>query len=543
MIAIRNIAPLLAVLSCLTAAQAATLPVRAVTVYPSGAYVERSGTVDLASGDQLLAIEGMPSDINESTVTAEIDGVQLLDLSVRTRQHSESVEGRIRELDRRIADLEWKKKGVQHRIDVATSRSSYFTALSKTLSSNFPADYFKQPSDPRRFDEADRVTSAGLAASFDERLAAERERDAITAEIALLHQERDAIGTHAGTQTKDVVLRLRSPRQDSRSLKLRYFRSGAGWQARYRGDTDVTAGRLTLGMQAIVRQSGGEDWTDVRVTVSSAAPAVEGTPPVPTPWVVDFLPEPRPYLRASKSAHSEAMAAASAPLEFKEAADEAAPAFEPAPAPTFVGRGLSYQFTSGVPVTIPPGPAGTAIELQSVSVDAAYRYRILPDYSTAAYLIADATLPDTFPVLPATILLYSQGIYTGRAETGFTPPGGKLVLPAGIDRQVSVEKKQTVLRHGTEGVFSKQQVQDEGYRIIVANPHNRAVSIELLCRLPLSRNTVIVVKPVRIEPATAATESETGFIVWKDQLPALGTGSFSYEFTITSPSDRRITRF
>src|SRR5262249_57082874 len=78
-----------------------------------------------------------------------------------------------------------------------------------------------------------------------------------------------------------------------------YVIGGASWQPEYdvdvtprgRGKTGPASARLTVG--ALIHQATGEDWSNVRVMLSTARPKLGSEAPQPAPLVVDGYEEKR----------------------------------------------------------------------------------------------------------------------------------------------------------------------------------------------------------------------------------------------------------
>ena len=77
------------------------------------------------------------------------------------------------------------------------------------------------------------------------------------------------------------------------TLELSYTVPQVGWYPLYDARVDFAKGKAELSSFAVVRQTTGEDWSDVQLTLSTARPSVGGRMPELTPW----------YLRPFVSRH------------------------------------------------------------------------------------------------------------------------------------------------------------------------------------------------------------------------------------------------
>ncbi|MFU1923083.1 mucoidy inhibitor MuiA family protein, partial [Klebsiella pneumoniae] len=87
---------------------------------------------------------------------------------------------------------------------------------------------------------------------------------------------------------KRAVLRVALEQPAQVEVKLDYTLRDASWQPTYDARLRDGAKTIELTYQGLVRQSSGEDWTDVDLTLSTARPALGGNVPRLNPWIVDI---------------------------------------------------------------------------------------------------------------------------------------------------------------------------------------------------------------------------------------------------------------
>src|SRR5262249_47476464 len=138
--------------------------------------------------------------------------------------------------------------------------------------------------------------------------------------------ERDLARLKSGARdTRNIVVGVASERGGT--ARVSYQVNGAGWRPAYRASLDSDASRVELVRQGVVQQTTGEDWSGVKLKLSTGQPRLSPAGPDPRPWWVS-LPVPRaPQSIAALSANE--APAAFAKRERKAMADELAQA--PAP--------------------------------------------------------------------------------------------------------------------------------------------------------------------------------------------------------------------
>ncbi len=511
---------------------AITPDVDIVTLYRTGAYVERVQKLNVESGENTILIENLPPEIDDNSVVVSADGINILDVKVKTRQTTEVFSEKLKELNNKLKELETKGKELKNNIDVINSRVDYYNNLSKSLSSNLPADFFKRKFEPKEFSDIVMFISEGLKDALTQKMLSEIHLDDLNIQIDKIKREISDLQASREKARKEIEIRVSSDKSRNTNIRISYFRSGALWEPVYRIDADPENGTVLLTMKAEVRQSGGEDWKNTVLIFSTAEPSIYGTPPVPSPWIVDFQPEfppPRPVTKGRTMPMA-------VPAEVPAMAEEEMKV--PAP-PSVEERGVAYIFRSASRVTVPSDNMPHSFDIISKKLDAEFLYRIYPDYSPYGYLIGETMLPEDFPVIGGKLILFQRGTYVGEAGSAFTPGGDKLKLPTGIDKNLSVEKKLLRRKEFTEGVFSKEVRLNQAYQVILKNPYERKVKVEILSRIPVSRNEAIKVKIIKITP-DAEIDSDNGFIKWMLEPAKNEKTELYYEFDVTYPKGKRV---
>lgn len=131
-------------------------------------------------------------------------------------------------------------------------------------------------------------------------LAEQRQLDDRAAELEQRKQQlQEQRGTlnGDGKRFKRAVLRVALEQPAQVEVKLDYTLRDASWQPTYDARLRDGAKTIELTYQGLVRQSSGEDWTDVDLTLSTARPALGGNVPRLNPWIVD-IDAPNAYYAA-----------------------------------------------------------------------------------------------------------------------------------------------------------------------------------------------------------------------------------------------------
>ena len=253
-------------------------PIEAVTLYRSAAVVTRTTTLTLAEGEQAVEIVGLP--------------VSLMDASVRVEAQADSGEASIvqvriglyvaprDDLPEPVDEVELKK--VRRARDLADERLQGVRSEQRRLSGlqapdrpNPPEGQSPGPSPLTARLALDGFVSEAIAQRADQAHQIEKEIEDLERQEKDLEQ-RLRLASDAGhvkntEVTKSAQCRVRvngGPVQVR--LSVRYQIPGARWVPTYQ--VRVNGDQADIVLRALVAQRSGEDWNNVRISVSTAEP-------------------------------------------------------------------------------------------------------------------------------------------------------------------------------------------------------------------------------------------------------------------------------
>ena len=114
----------------------------------------------------------------------------------------------------------------------------------------------------------------------------------LNAEMLKLNKQRDELNKQATTATSEVVIKVQSNEIVNADFSLSYFVDKAGWFPTYDIRVIDIKHPITMAYKANVYQSSGEDWKDVKLTLSTANPKQNGEKPqLPTWYLHYFTPQ------------------------------------------------------------------------------------------------------------------------------------------------------------------------------------------------------------------------------------------------------------
>lgn len=272
-----------------------------VTVYTQGAQVYRKATYTIKPGLTELIIEGISPNIDPKSLQVKATGnVVLIDSKYSTFYPQPEVvklEGlplKIRRdillLQDSISDLDYEIREIQDELDVLTATKNIISnngAIKGQGKVNDSIQLLKQAVEYYQM----KMTELNKKMLSLNKRKSERnfKRSGMSARLQALenYQSSSAPEKPKGPVHR-IVVTLSAKEAATGKLTVSYLVSNASWVPMYDLRSDILTGKINLTYKAHVSQTTGEDWDDVRLTVSTNNPYQNKTRPILHPWYIDY---------------------------------------------------------------------------------------------------------------------------------------------------------------------------------------------------------------------------------------------------------------
>ncbi len=370
------------------------------------------------------------------------------------------------------------------------------------------------------------------AAVLADGLTAGRQRREVEKELDRVRRQLQEHGSAQPRQRYVAVIELDVQSEGELELELKYMVHGASWRPLY--DIRCSEGALDVRYQAQVTQNTGEDWPDVKLTLSTAQPSVQLDVPELDPWFV--MPRPVPLPRAMKGsapmaamARSQVMETAAAPMS------EELNVFHDMVVPTATvsdaGLALTYELPGTAQVPGNGDPRNVTISL--IALKPRVDYVTVPKLHQLCFRRSIALNDSAFTLLPGEAALFEGDEFLGSSTLPQTAPGQELELALGVDERIRVERELTQ-REVDKTFLSDRRRTRFGYKITLESGLRTAQTVIVRDQLPVSRHEDIKVKLEVAEPKPA-TQSELNQLEWKVSVAPGSKQVIKFEFTLEHP--------
>ncbi|MFK0216628.1 mucoidy inhibitor MuiA family protein [Streptomyces vinaceus] len=510
-----------------TALTPIALPVTAVTCLEDRAHVERTAVLDLEAGVQRLRLGPVSALAVDRTLHAELSAdhpATVLDVRlVRTWTPGGPLPSPDDSaLRHRVHELEGERHAVEQRRERLTARLGVLGRLAADLLRDIAEGAGSGEGDgPRWARELDRVD--GEREEYGEQLwSAEAELMALDGELTEVRRAMARSETPPAELVGHVELTVDAAAAGPVRLRLSHLIPCALWRPAYRAVLDGDS--LTLETDAMVWQRTGEDWSGVRLTLSTARSALATDPP--------RLGEDRLTLGERTAAERRTV-----DVELRE---EAIGDIGPAPVlglPGVDDGGEARVLGAPAPVSVPGDGRAHRVPLSAFTAPARSEYACSPELSPLVTRVVRFDNGSGHALLAGPVDLVRTGGFGGRGTLDFTAPGAPVALAFGSCDDHSVVRE-TEESRTTAGITQRTVVTrtvrvhlsrfsapaEEGERVVVVRE-----------RIPVSEVSAVEVRLLKeaCSPRPAALDAD-GIARWEVALPPGGRRTLTLVYELSA---------
>jgi uncharacterized protein (TIGR02231 family) len=497
-----------------------------VTVYPDGATVTRTISVDLPQGDTTLIARDFPPGLDASSLRVEGETAAPVVIgSIDARAPRPERPPTAPELEKRWQQLNDDRAALEDQIGAETARKKF----AERFASETPFGLGEKG-------EARPIADWRLAFSA----VAEEIRSANDAIRALKLKQRDLdleikqveTALQANPSRKmEVRIDLAANATAHATFRVSYTVRGARWAPLYdaRLDTGTRERKpaLDLVRRAEIVQQTGEDWNDVTLSVSTVRTAKGGSGPELRPLIVRYyIPAAPQPANTSRLMQDRGRLLAQIPLaglmlseqDQSEEAGLAAPPAVPAQEQEAAVDTGGYQAIFRIPgrVTVAGNEGAKSFRISTAKLAPDLLVRATPALDETAYLEAALKHAEEAPLLPGRVSVYRDGIFVGRSQMPLTPKDETLRLGFGADEKVKVARVVTRKVEGSAGLISSAKTDEREFKITLRSGHDRPIKAVIEDQVPTSETAEIQVEmlPVTTPPTERDVRDRRGVLAW-----------------------------
>lgn len=558
--------------------------VERVVLYPRGAAVTRTVRRDLPQGLWDVRVTGLPAGVDPSRIQARVraagasgpDAPRILAVEYEQApgiDFAGSPDGV--ELASKLKDARRRQaEAAQDRAQLE-QRAARIEQVGVRAAANATTEGGTAAADPARALEQLGWVRDQRARVLEESRALAERAEAIGREVAALEAAVAQRGRVDRTQRTSVV-RVAAPAACVMELDLTYVVDRAGWAPAYAIRAAADRSGTSIEYDAVLAQHSGEDWTDARITLSTARPDASTEPGEVQPVYVDANVAPpvtggfsrsdtgtsgkpgrarakgvRPGGPGGGGGGSGGEPADEAGVPANDA--ELAEALEAmSGAASIAESGIAATFDLPRRVSVPSDASRTQrTRIATLEPSVSFVHVAHPLHGEEVFVRGDLVNESAYQLLPGTGQVFFGGELVGDTMVPSVAPKAPFKVFFGTDRTVRARREVASKLVGTAGLFGGSSAVTWKYRITIDNGSGRDLRVEVVDRRPASRNEKIEVKvadlssPLSTDPEYVAAPTKSGILRWDLAVPASARGTAAAVLTwtvqATHPKDVQTT--
>lgn len=252
-----------------------------VTVFTRGAEVNRMASLSLSEGDNILVFEKLSPLLDKNSLQFSGTGdYSVLSMSFEIRYDENKQKEKMKQVNHRLQELSEQVKTKKDLLAVSVSEEN-------VLVSNTDFDIWEGMNVEQLKAGVDFVRERLIAVkSTKQKL--RKEIDELNKERQKLINELQEARIEEAKPNAVVMLKLRSAKAQTLKSVLSYVVADAGWEAYYDLRVDDISKPMQIDYKANVNQNTGEDWSKVKLTLSTGNPYDNSQLSQLTPWFLNF---------------------------------------------------------------------------------------------------------------------------------------------------------------------------------------------------------------------------------------------------------------
>ncbi|HRE96539.1 MAG TPA: DUF4139 domain-containing protein, partial [Flavobacteriales bacterium] len=375
--------------------------ISAVTVFFSGAQINRKATVNLQPGTNIIRFSRLSYYIDPNSI--QVEGSNKFTIVSVNHRHNflndadelpevKPLKAKIDKLTEELELLKIDMNANQEEREMILANKQFIGANKSVtvddmmdMSELYQNKYAKLLKDHAEFQKKEKELKKDL----------KRHRD-----------QMKVVTAGKNLYTSDIIVNLSSPAKTETELSFKYVTSNAGWTSAYDAKAIDVKNPLSLTYKAKVVQTTGEDWKNIKLTLSTGNPTRNNNRPTLATWQLSGYDqeeaerrrkaEENRYQNKEASKKREKTAEAGAPsmagaevdmLEEEETVSKDK-SKSTASLTTVQQDAVSLEFSIAIPYTIASDGKDYTVEIARHELNASYRYYASPKYDNSAFLVS-----------------------------------------------------------------------------------------------------------------------------------------------------------
>ncbi len=505
--------------------------IKNVTVFLNGAQINRTASTQLSPDVTYLLFENLPQNINAQSIQVKGKGNFII-LSVKHQINYLKSQKKTKE----IINMEDSLVLLQDKLNFRNSMLSVYSEEEAMIKANRAIGGNDNGVNITDLKTAVEYFRSRLTDIKTKQLGLNKEILKLNKEISQINNHLNQANAKKNQPTSEIIVTVSAKAATTAKFDLSYLVMGAGWTPTYDLRAKDVKNPIELFYKANVRQSTGENWDKVNLTLSTGNPTISGTKPILNAWYLNFNityeVDKEKYNRASKGIAKESVSAYK--LEDIVTEEETGYSYQYTQASE---SQTSVEFKISIPYDVPSDNKVYTVDIQKYSLDATYKYFAVPKLDKDAFLLAQVTGWEEYNLLSGNVNLFFEGTYIGKSHINVRNTKDTLDFSLGRDKNIVVTRIK-LKEFSSKKMIGLNQKEIIAWEINVKNKKKQNIDIIIEDQFPISSNKDIVVE--HIEYIEANYNKDTGKLIWNLKLKPSESKKMKLMYSVKYPKNQTI---
>jgi uncharacterized protein (TIGR02231 family) len=498
----------------------------AVLLFPDRAQVTRLTKVTCGSRTPVV-FEGVPlaaaTDSFRAQVTVgSVDGVRAEQV-----RHEKAFSAQAEALETKLEALLDDQRVLDDGMARLNEQVKLAGKLRGVAEQGISAEFVAEKPDLKAWQQALETPLQSAVAAGKQMAELEMKRRKLAREIEHVRWQRHNVEASTEKRWWRVEVLVTCPTGASAELALSYVVGGASWTPAYEARSADGEKAVEFSTYATVAQTTGEDWPAVKLTLSTAVPAQNATPPTMNKLLLGAT---------ERAKERKVLARRDEAVESAQVAASSTPSTPGAGGLLATSQGLSVQLEVKEVARVPTDGTGVRLFVGMAKFPAEYSIRIQPKLYPLAFRVADVTNAGAWPLLSGPVEVFRATGLVGRYELDRVAVGAAFTLTLGLEDSIRV--KRTVVEEVKKeaGLFNAKQRFSYAYRFELTNYGKQGAELEVADHLPVAEVDDIDVSIAETTTPGYELNKATGVAKWKVALKAQERKTLTFAFRVNIPT-------
>jgi uncharacterized protein (TIGR02231 family) len=524
-----------------------------VLVYLQNAQINATAEVNLVPGMYNIVLEDLSQFLDENSVQIKGDADFTI-LSVVTKKNylgDEKKDPKLKTLEDSIEVMSGKLYAVKNQIDALNEELVMIIANKSIAGDNTGVSTIELEKMANFY----RVRVLEIRNKLTEN---EKKQTKLREKNSALQNQLIQLKNQQTKVYSEITLAIKCNTTTKSKIQLSYMVTNAGWAPFYDIKSESLTEPITILSKANVYQNTGEDWKNVKLSLSTGNPNNNNTKPVLNPYTL-VLNNPDQLYRKSYSKNMEIPSsnagaamdgdartvkqeyARMATKNINSVAEQSVGVVESTSASNYTNNTENQTnniFEISIPYNIPSDGKEYVVAIQEYKAPAVYSYTAIPKLDKDAFLLANLINWDQTGLLPGEANLFNEGTFVGKSyfETRVTND----TIPVSLGREKNIILDRKKVKSFTEKNFTggtKKTTLE--FEIMVRNKKKSEVEITIEDQIPLSNTEEVTIELINGSNATFV--KETGKLKWVIKLKPSESNTLKFGYIIKYPKKYNIS--